>query len=182
MALRQWRLKLPSEDIERSEAFGAERVRRYKAGLDPASLAVASHGAENNPKLQAFARMAECAFCRCYGLDPHVILPWAGGADGGFDVRLGLRIDVKATSMSGGFLIWPVNKRHIFASKHFDVLVMVKGCVPWFLVWRWLTKAEFAARRQEAGPRHRLTEGTWFVEDKFCRRMEELEPYVNQAA
>lgn len=113
--------------VERCLDYGRMVVEGYAAGHNPASRAVSSHGAEYSVELQATARMAEAAFCQWARVDPLEALDWTPTCDAGFDVDLhGVRIDVKATSTGSRYLIWPYRKTHLFASKPFDALVLVK--------------------------------------------------------
>jgi hypothetical protein len=166
---------LPDRLRVRCERYGQEVVRSYAAGLNPASRAVSSHGAERDWDLQARAKMAEVACCLYFGIDPETALNWSQHCDSGFDLDwLGLRIDVKVMHAGSSFLIWPVNKRHIFDSKRFDVFVLVEERLPEFALCGFMRKGDFRARKREAGEGHKLTPGTWFVERDKLDPIEEL--------
>lgn len=155
---------------ERCKARGHAIVQAYREGRHAASLAVSSHGAELNVDLQINAKMAECAFCLMVGLDPLVALWWSDRPDPGYDCAWrGWRWDVKSTKLSGRYLIWPVNKRHIFESKPFDMLALMKQHNDnlRFSAGGWVTKTVFADRHEVADEAHRLTTGTWYM-DECC--------------
>src|SRR5207253_1957059 len=115
-------IKLPNDLVKRSWDQGRRIVAAYQRGENAASLAVSSHGAEDDAELQAKARMAECAYCVWAKLDPSTALQWGDRCDPGWDVKhLGLRVDVKRTHGNGRYLLWPVNKRQIFESKPFHL-------------------------------------------------------------
>ena len=167
---------LPRELIVRCEQHGAGIVHGYGIGLNANSRAVTTHGADRNPRLQATAKMAECAFCLWAGLDPIRSLHWGDDCDPGFDAMFGdLRVDVKETAITSAFLIWPVGKRALFAKKPFDVLVLVKSLIPHFVVRGWVTKQYFAEEHGVADDRHVLTPGTWHMHEKILWPMYELE-------
>lgn len=164
-----------SESLVRAcEDYGRLVVQSYRTGMY--SSAVSSRGAEGNVLLQGFSRMAECAVCLWAGLDPLQALKWTMFADPGFDVlAYGARIDVKATGPRGQYLLWPVRKRHLYANKPFDALVLVRG-ERWksFELVGWIPKGRFAAMRQEAPAGHVLDPGTWFLHASALWPMESL--------
>jgi hypothetical protein len=156
---------LSDDLIAHSRRFGAAVVASYEAGDNPASRDVSSHGAESNAELQAHGRMAEIAFCLYAGLDPLTALNWRLRCDPGFDVvAFGVRWDIKATRR-GHYLIWPINKRHIFASKRFDTLALVRGEAPRFTLAGFTNKPFFAGEHQVATLGHCLDPGTWYMHD-----------------
>lgn len=158
-------IELPSDLMERCKHYGQRRVWLYRRGFNAASLAVSSHGAENNPELQAIALMSECAFALWASLDPIGAVNWSDRCDAGFDVKAwGARWDVKYTGRNGRYLIWPIRKRHILASKQFDDLVLIKAAPPRFLIVGWILKAIFVADHHTAPLGHALDEGTWYLD------------------
>lgn len=161
-------IKLPSDLIARSDRYGIEVVNSYREGMHRASLAVSSHGAQFNTTLQGLARAAECAFCLWGGLDPNH-LNWDHlRCDPGFDVSLnGVRFDVKNTGFNSRYLIWPINKRHIFSTKRFDALVLVKQRSPEFFIAGWMDKESFERWHETAGEGHALNAGTWYVDEQY---------------
>jgi hypothetical protein len=171
--LRSKRVELDNTLIERCYNFGQQMVADYANGFCNASLAVSSHDAERNPKIQAKAKMAECAFAIYAGLSPNKV-KWGTGIDAGSDIALGAAlIDIKWTA-HGRCLIWPYRKTEFFDSKNFDALVMVKGDVPVFWIQGWISKIQFKAQKQIAGPNHKLTQGTWYIDQDNLWSMEGL--------
>lgn len=174
---------MPPDVIADARQWARQMIADYAAGRCNASLAVSSHGAENNIELQTQAKLAEVAFAIWVGENPTDAVHWGRRPDRGFDIAVGkYRVDVKHTNQHGQYLIWPVKKRHIFASKPFDALVLVKGAGAVYYVWRWIPKDEFFQKKQEAGPGHRLTEGTWFVHQNDCRTMDTFPCRQSEAA
>jgi hypothetical protein len=158
---------LPSDLIERSKCYGEQVVVGYRRGDNPNSFDVSSHGAEFNVALQSHARMAECAFCEWAGIDANLALDWSRTTDDGWDViYTGKRVDIKGTRAHGRYLIWPLNKRHIWNNKPFDYLALVRGDDPIFEVVGWVSKRRFEANFQTAGPDHVLDAGTWHMHAK----------------
>jgi hypothetical protein len=157
---------LPRDLIDHCERYGRQVVDDYRAGLNSASLAVSSHGAEANVELQSIARMAECAFCCFASIDPLASLNWSHRCDPGYDVWCwNMHWDIKYTNWHGRFLIWPINKRAIFHSKKFDALCLVKADPPRFLIGGHTLKAIFAAEHLVAPPGHKLAAGTWYMHE-----------------
>lgn len=157
-------VKLPPDWIERSREWGARVVTDYASGWNAKSRAVSCFDAERNIVLQSKAKMCECAFALWAGIDPQR-LHWERYCDDGADVTwLGKRWDVKATGINSRFLIWPIAKNHIFESKRFDNLVLVKHDEPSFVISGWISKEEFRANHQVAGAGHKLFPGTWYMD------------------
>jgi hypothetical protein len=126
---------------------------------------VSSHGAQFNIELQAHARMAECAIALHFGLDPRAALHWSDYCDAGFDLRaFGVRWDNKQTDR-GRNLIWPINKRHIYQTKEFDVLGLVRGPVDEriFIMVGFTNKPMFWHEHKVADDAHALDAGTWYM-------------------
>lgn len=156
---------LEPELMARCRQVGQRRVDRYALGYNAGSRNLSSHGAETNVDLQAKSMMAECALCRFLkiGLER---LNWSGNSDCGFDLQLrGHKFDVKATRWNCRYLIWPINKRHIYDVEPFDILVLVKENAPDFLIAGWLTKDAFMQLHRVAPADHVLQAGTWFVHE-----------------
>lgn len=180
-------VKLPNKLLGRCWQYGEMVVRGYARGLNANSLAVSSHAAEHNRALQARARMAECAFCLAVGANPYGALDWSNSCDDGKDVLLfgHLRIDVKHTR-NGYFLIWPLNKRHIFDRKHFDLLVLVRGTEPIFEISGWVSKIRFQREHGIADETHKLDTGTWFFPARDLLPISELyefdHPLIRESA
>ena len=171
--MSQNRFVMPPGAISSARRRASKMVKNYEDGLDNASLAFSSHGAEHNIDLQTKAKLAEVTFAMWAGENPKTAVHWADGADNGFDVKTGCQyVDVKHTSLRGQYLIWPVRKRDIFHSKPFNSLVLVKSDNDIYYVWCWLPKDEFFQKKLVAGSNHLLTTGTWFVHEKDCRKMD----------
>jgi hypothetical protein len=168
---------LPSDWIENCWKHARRMVADYQAGKHARSLAVSSHGAENDIRLQAWAKMAEVAFALWCGCDPGVVVGWSGEIDPGFDVFCKIKFDVKHTA-HGRRLIWPINKNDFFDSKNFDALVLVCGEPPLFTIWKWMPKEEFRKRRLIAGEGHDLTPGTRYMEAKDCQDVASLRSFL----
>jgi hypothetical protein len=157
---------LPNKWINESERYGLRVVNGYSDGRNPESLSVSSRGAEKNVALQAHARMAECAGCLHFGLDPTTALDWSQFCDNGYDfIYAGVRWDVKATR-NGHYLIWPVNKRDIFDSKQFDDLILIRGVQPTFTIAGFILKSVFREEHRVAGGGHVLDRGTWYMDEE----------------
>jgi len=157
---------LPNDVIDRCMRFGCDVVLAYRSGQNANSLSVSSHGAELNPYLQAQAKAGECAACHFFGL-PIDCLNWRNRPDAGHDlIFAGRRIDVKTIDADKRFLIWPVRKINLFASKQFDLFVLVCGTFPQFVfeVAGFISKSTFAARHRVADDRHALAVGTWYMD------------------
>jgi hypothetical protein len=155
---------LPNNIVKRCTDYAADLVGAYAAPANSsmaASRAVSSHGIEKDSSAQALAKMAECAFCQ-WAKVPIEKLNWQiGRPDKGSDIFwLGVGVDIKHTRHLDGALIWPVNKRHIFHSKRFHIIVLVRGKNPFELAGSTL-KSLFFAQKREIGPGEKLTEGTW---------------------
>ena len=156
---------LPDEWIKRSREWGARVVADYADGRNARSRAVSCFDAESNIELQAKAKMCECAFALWAGIDPSRC-HWERHCDDGADSTwLGRRWDIKATRINGRFLIWPIAKNHIFESKRFDHLVLVKHDEPRFVIAGWVSKQEFSKNHKVAGEGHKLFPGTWYMHE-----------------
>jgi hypothetical protein len=173
----------PAEEIitldrpttDRCVEHGQQAVRDYADGRADRSLAFSSHGAERDAKLQAASKMAECILARRLGLplDPLFNTPFFS-----YDVAtLRQTLDVKQTGLHGRYLIWPVRKNDIFASKAFDHLALVKSEWNRGVPIGWIEKWEFHELKVVAGPGHRLTEGTWHVDESILHSFNELPGY-----
>lgn len=162
---------LPRDLQRRCWRFGLDFVESLKNPPTQSaanSAAVSSHGIERDPIKQAWAKMAECAFCYWGGVDVEELKWETDRADPGSDIKWNYfyKIDVKHTFWPNGYLIWPVNKRSFFDSKDFDILVLVRGKTDFELAgWCW--KREFRETYYEIGgawddhfPKG-LTRGTW---------------------
>jgi hypothetical protein len=168
-------ITLDRATTDRCVEYGHQAVRDYEAGRADRSLAFSSHGAERNPKLQAESKMAECILARRLDLsvDPLFNSPFFS-----YDVEtLRLNLDVKQTSLHGRYLIWPVRKNDIFASKAFDHLALVKSDWNRGAPAGWIEKWEFHDLKVVAGPGHRLTEGTWHVDESVLHSFDSLPGY-----
>jgi hypothetical protein len=164
---------LPDALRARSQRWAEQVVADYAAGRKARSRALSCCDADSNVRLQAEARMCECAFSLWAGLDPDAALDWGRQCDRGFDLAWrGRRWDVKATRMTGRFLLWPVSKNHLYAAKNFDALVLVKHAVPRFEIAGWVSKAHFAAHHRVAGAGHKLFVGTRYVPEDELWDME----------
>jgi hypothetical protein len=158
------KITLPHELVSRSKTWAEQVVSDYANGRNAASRAVTCFDAHSNVELQAHAKMAECAFALWCGADPKYAIQWERFCDDGADfIFNGWRWDVKATKGNGKFLIWPIAKNEIFASKRFDMLVLVRGDVPNFEIVGCVTKGGFANRKQIATQGHKLFRGTWYM-------------------
>lgn len=160
-------ISLPPDIVERCFDYGRRMVGEYERPRsigNACSLALASHGAEKNALLQARSKMAECAFCLWFDLNPNDALRWDCFADQGWDIRLNnLLFDIKWSAPNARFLIWPINKRHLFQAKRFDRIVLVTGIEPEFSLRGWISKHLFEKSYQVAVAPNPLTAGTWFL-------------------
>lgn len=172
---------LSFEWMDRCYEYGAGIVNAYTDGLNAASRAVSSHGAESNWKLQSIAKMGEVAFCLWSGIDPES-LNWSQRCDNGFDALYGrLKIDVKTIHKAKRLLIWPVNKAGFYLTKKFQVLVLVKAEPPSFEVARWIDKAAFYCEKNVARETPGLTDGTWFIPEDRLWPIELLRHWAGSA-
>ena len=157
---------LPRDFIDKSMQWAQQVVDDYASGRNAKSRAVTCFDAHANVDLQAKARMAECAFALWCGCDPFYALRWERTCDDGSDLFWrGKRWDVKATKLSGRYLIWPIAKNHIYDSKRFDMLVLVKHQCPQFEIAGFVSKAEFRERKKVAPADHALFVGTWHLHE-----------------
>lgn len=168
-------IELPQVWIECSQEYARQTVARYASGENANSRAVTCFDAHSNVGLQATAKMAECAFALWAGIDP-TRLNWSGFCDDGADiVWRGKRWDIKATSIFGRYLIWPIGKNEIFHDKDFDCLALVKFDVPAFTLAGWISKTEFWATHEVATEGHKLFPGTWHVHERRLRDLRSLQ-------
>jgi hypothetical protein len=160
------RVKLPNEWIKRCRIAGAQMMKDWENPQtkgDARSASLSSHGAERNQLLLARSKMAEVTFCIWGGLNPEIAIQWRHADDGLDMVWRNVRIDVKHSShASPRYLIWPINKRKIFDSKKFDVMVLVSGTEPIFTLIGWITKELFSRHFRVSSGSDGLTQGTWF--------------------
>jgi hypothetical protein len=140
------------------------------------SRGISYRGAERNRGLLARAKMAECAFCLWAGIDPLMHLGWDRHADSGYDVRwAGHSFDIKHSELiRPRYLLWPIRKNHLFEKKNFTALVLVGDIEPEMTLWGWVTKAEFQENCYTADENHKLDTGTWYMDQRDLRGMEEL--------
>lgn len=168
-------ITLDSATTERCIEYGDRVVRDYAAGRADRSLDFSSHGAERNARLQAESKMAECILAHTLGLpiDPLFNSPFFS-----YDVATArVTLDVKQTGLSGRYLIWPVRKNDIFASKAFDHLALVKTDWNRGHPVGWIEKWEFHELKVVAGDNHRLTKGTWHVDESVLHPFDSLPGY-----
>lgn len=165
--------ELDAQTTERCVQFGRDIVAGYERGDFPRSLAFSSHGVERDPEAQAKAKMAECIMALWLGQPLESL--FYGGSMRPWDLLSGRsKIDVKRTHLGGKYLIWPINKNSIFMSKDFDILALVKNDWNAGFPRGWLGKWEFFSRKEIAGEDHKLTAGTWHVDESLLRAMAEL--------
>jgi len=168
-------VRLPSNLIARCQTYGERVVTDYGVGLNSASRAVSTHGADIDSRVQVLGRVAECAICLWCGLDVEQ-LNWTRGCDAGFDVLIEgrYRADIKATTERGRLLIWPIGKRHIFQSKQFDMLILARSIGDdEFSIRGWCTKRRFEREHLIADGLRGISNGTWYVHECFLNN-----PYV----
>jgi len=174
-------ISLPSDVIERCRHHAARIVADYDAGFNAASRAVSTHGMERNVEWQAHGKMAECAFALWLGVSLDG-LNWSRRPDTGADISFyGFLLDVKATTARGRYLIWPIGKRHIFESKRFDALVLVKGDIPIFEIVGFIEKRAFADRHRVWDGDHGLQPGTWYMAEDELVPPRWIKPYAGIA-
>ncbi len=169
---------LPKEYMDRCVAHGELMTSSYSAGLNNRSRSVSSHGADLDPKLQAHAKMGECAFAIWDGQDPHEVLNWRNRPDPGYDITatIGSLLDIKTITAGKNYLCWPINKNRLFDKKRFDALVLVIGNGPRFEIQGWINKIDFREKRQIASKLHVLDTGTWFVHKSQLWSMDDFTP------
>ena len=172
-------IELPPDLVRDCDQWGHWIVAHYAGGGSSQSRAFSSHGAENNPVLQSNSKIAECIFALHMNMDPRQAVRSSLES---WDIKVGQTlVDVKRTELDNKFLIWPINKNPIYATKHFHVLALVKTASQRDAggaainasgyVRGWIGKRSFAARRQIAGPAHKLTEGTWHMHEDLLHRV-----------
>jgi hypothetical protein len=161
-------VRLKEELVARCEDRGYRMVRYLKAGGSPRTTAMATHGAENDPDLQARSKMAECATCILLGGDVDRDIHWADWADPGFDCkRDGFRYDCKMIPWHYHYLCWAVAKNPWFERANFHRLVLVKEKTRGLYGVRgWVDKDVFAVKKHIAGPGHKLDLGTWHMDEQ----------------
>jgi hypothetical protein len=165
------RVTLPPDLACRSWRYGESVVAGYAAGHNANSRAVTCFDAHSNIELQAYARMAECAFCVWADISTEK-LNWSGTCDDGADISAPDRIDIKHTK-GGRRLIWPLGKNSIFSSKRFNRLVLVIGDIfNGFEISGWITKEDFGIKHHVAPVNHVLVHGTWFLDKSELEPME----------
>ena len=171
------RIILPRSISNRCLRFGCEVVISYRVGNNDNSLSVSSHDAENDPLLQAQGKAGECAVCLWRGGSIEQ-LNWQNRPDGGFDLMIDkYRVDVKTIDINKRFLIWPINKRHLFHVKQFDVMILVKAALPFeFHICGYVSKQRFAERHRVADAAHPLSPGTWYMENSQLGDIEDFSP------
>jgi len=148
-------------------------VANYARGGNPNSLAVSYRGAERDVRLQVAAKMAECIIAIEYDLDPLMVLNWSLEPDHYDIVIADFRLDVKSAFPTYEYLIWSLAKNHIFESKQFDALALVKINDQYGVGYSqgWITKGEFSEMKQIAGEGHKLDCGTWYMHQDELRQM-----------
>ncbi len=161
-------IHLPDHVSARCRQFGREIVEHYSRGGSPNSRAVSYNGAEQNVEYQTIGKLAECVFAAELDLDPTRVVKWDLEPDRGWDFGRWLRVDVKATTLRGRRLIWPLGKRHIFDHKKFDALILVKvdSAAACGFSAGWILKDDFRREMKVAGADDptRLHDGTWYVD------------------
>lgn len=176
---------LSREWMDRCIAHGHDAVRAYAEGRNQRSHALSSHGADTNPELWAMSKMGEVAFAIWAGIDPDRGLNWNNRADDGKDlVAFRHRWDVKTIEDHKRFLIWPINKRHLFHEKQFDALVHVKAAAPLFTIAKWINKQAFFNEKLIANgfTPPGLTEGTWYMYEGRLWEMETVATLMGAVA
>lgn len=169
-------VRLPNQLIEDCWGFAQRAVDDYQAGLNPNSLACSYRNADKDVELWAIAKMSECAFAIYAGADPKYALHWERRPDNGYDLFwLGKRWDVKNTKMHCQYLIWSKAKNHIYDSKLFDAMALVKARWPDFLICGWIGKSDFLNKKKVAAAGHALDAGTWFVHESELHHQFEIE-------
>ena len=170
---------LPSDIKCRCWRHGEEMVAMYERGDVPVPhrSRFPIRGVEFDARKQTEAKMAECVFAiKRNGLDPRVYEIGTRSQTNTMPSVNKLRCDVKGAPMFCRYLIWSKAKNHIFESKGFDVLVLVKVNVDkgWGYSQGWCTKREFREKKSIAGKGHRLDEDTWHLDEDILREMPTL--------
>lgn len=183
MDTNQREIIMPPLIIEKARKWARRMISDYEKGLHAASLAVSSHGAQYDEDLLKESKLAECAMSVWAGLSPLTAVRWEPGPDDDYDVVVGnCRIDVKHTSPYGSRLIWPLRKNDFFHKKQFDVLVLVKGKGAAYRVVGWLPKQKFFGDKHVATAGHKLTKGTWYVDQGKLHKMDSFLRFAKEAA
>jgi len=166
-------IQLSHETIDRCWDFAKRAVAGYAAGRKTTALSM--DGAERNVKLWAHSRMGECAFAQWTGQSIDA-LDWSDYPDDDSDIDFeSLRVDVKATQPHCRYLIWPLSKNDMFATKDFDLLVLVKGNLDGlFSIAGLIEKENFAAHHHIAvepiankvSTWTGLWPGTWYMDEE----------------
>lgn len=164
-------IKLPPELIARCRKYGDQVVAIYAHGGNARSASVSSHGAEQDPYLQAIGRMGECAAAIYFEVDIER-LSWDQRCDPGYEFAVhGKRIDVKST-IRGERLIWPYRKNHLLTENRFDILLLCKADPPWFNLKGWISRLDFIRLHRVEQTGGKLTAGTKYLLETLLIPME----------
>jgi hypothetical protein len=150
--------------IERCLLFGAQMIHGYAVGRMTDRKVYGE--ADRCERLQAMAKMAECAFAIFARRSPED-LDWFGdhkNGDGHDLVVDRYFFDVKHTE-EGRKLIWPLTKNDEFWTKDFNCLALVVGSPPSFEIVGIVSKNRFFQQKEVAqrGDGSGLAAGTWFM-------------------
>ena len=168
-------IRMPPEIWDRCMAHGKGIVHSYAQGNNPRSRLLGVQDRDSihdNPKVQGFGKLFECAFCIWASIDIEE-LNWGKYSDDGYDIKIDdWRIDIKGSQKrTATKLIWPVSKNHFFDTLATDAFVFarhINNHQPAEIeLVGWTTKEHFKSHHQTAGKRtekYHLSEGTWFME------------------
>ena len=110
-------ISVPPDICDRCLTFGHAVVASYAAGKSAASKSLRVVGKPpifDDPVMQGYGKVFECAFCVACEIDVDVLNWTAGVADSGFDVQVGnVLVDVKGSPLTyARFMPWPASKLH----------------------------------------------------------------------
>jgi hypothetical protein len=94
----------------------------------------------------------------------------ASSVDVPIDVHVPIEVSIKVAvhvpmNVAVDIAIWPVNKRHEFARRRFNVLALVVGTPPLFELAGVVSKRRFERERLTASDEFgRLDLGTWYMD------------------
>jgi hypothetical protein len=142
-------VKLPGDLFARCIDWGARSVLGYERGEKESSRQYARPGIDKSISKQALGKLAECAFCIYYNLDPD-LLDWSPRLDRGWDCELfRVRVDVKGSDTE--YLIWPVTKDWV--PDNFNLFAQVQRLEEnLFAIGGWCLRRNFFKRCHVAPP------------------------------
>jgi hypothetical protein len=146
------KIAVPFELRDRCIDYGDAKIEEAKRNPNSRSASVAWGDALTNPDVWTRSKIAECAACLYFELDPVPTLRWGQGTDPGWDFPVQVPggwplVDVKETHTKT--LFWPIYKNSFFDQEPFHILISATAEIglSYATIHGWLSKGEFRARR-----------------------------------